>query len=228
MATASGVGVDEVATEGLGLAFIAFPAIINEAPAGALIGILFFGSLVVAGVTSLVSVIEVVISAVRDKFEMTRTAASLSVGVPAAVISITLLGTTTGVYVLDIVDHFINRFGILLVAVASMLALAWVFRRTTLLRDHLNRDGSVKLGRTWEALIGFVAPAALVFILVNELIDNIQVPYGDYPTWMLTTLGWGLAAAVLVLGFVAARLPWRASTPLDDPEVVAAQDERSS
>jgi NSS family neurotransmitter:Na+ symporter len=228
MATASGVGVDEVATEGLGLAFIAFPAIINEAPAGALIGILFFGSLVVAGVTSLVSVIEVVISAVRDKFEMTRTAASLSVGVPAAVISIALLGTTTGVYVLDIVDHFINRFGILLVAVASMLALAWVFRRTTLLRDHLNRDGSVKLGRTWEALIGFVAPAALVFILVNELIDNIQVPYGDYPTWMLTTLGWGLAAAVLVVGFVAARLPWRASTPLDDPEVVAAQDERSS
>jgi neurotransmitter:Na+ symporter, NSS family len=38
------VAVDEVATEGLGLAFVAFPAIINEAPAGALIGVLFFGS----------------------------------------------------------------------------------------------------------------------------------------------------------------------------------------
>jgi NSS family neurotransmitter:Na+ symporter len=169
-----------------------------------------------------------VISAVRDKFEMSRAGASLAVGVPAAVISITLLGTTTGVYVLDIVDHFINRFGILLVAVASMLALAWVFRRTGLLRDHLNRDGSVKLGRTWEVLISVVAPAALVFILVNEAIDNVQVPYEGYPTWMLNTLGWGLAAAVLVLGFVAARLPWRASTPLDDPEVVAVQDERSS
>jgi NSS family neurotransmitter:Na+ symporter len=31
--------------------------------------VLFFGSLVVAGITSLVSVIEVVISAVRDKFD---------------------------------------------------------------------------------------------------------------------------------------------------------------
>ena len=50
-----------------------------------------------------------------------------------------LLGTTTGVYVLDIVDHFINRFGILLVAVASMLVLSWVFKKTGLLRDHLNR-----------------------------------------------------------------------------------------
>ena len=56
---------------GIGLAFIAFPAIISEAPAGALFGVLFFGSLVIAGITSLVSVIEVVISAVRDKFEMT-------------------------------------------------------------------------------------------------------------------------------------------------------------
>ncbi len=70
MAQANGVAVDEVATSGLGLAFVAFPAIITEAPAGALIGVLFFGSLVIAGITSLVSVIEVVISAVRDKFEL--------------------------------------------------------------------------------------------------------------------------------------------------------------
>ncbi|MFC7359597.1 sodium-dependent transporter [Nocardioides astragali] len=228
MATAAGTGVDEVATDGLGLAFIAFPAIINEAPFGALIGVLFFGSLVIAGVTSLVSVIEVVISAVRDKFEMTRVGASMAVGIPAAVISITLLGTTTGVFVLDIVDHFINRFGILVVAVASMLAMSWVFKKTGLLREHLNRDGSIHLGRWWQWLVGIVAPAALTFILVNEFIDNIREPYEDYPTWMLNTLGWGLAVAVLVLGFVAARLPWRDNTFLGDPEIKSRQDERSN
>lgn len=228
MATAAGTGVDEVATEGLGLAFIAFPAIINEAPFGALIGVLFFGSLVIAGVTSLVSVIEVVISAVRDKFEMTRVGASMAVGIPAAVISITLLGTTTGVYVLDIVDHFVNRFGILLVAVASMLALSWVFKKTDLLREHLNRDGSVHVGRWWQWLVGLFAPAALAFILVSEFIDNIREPYEGYPTWMLNTLGWGLAVAVLVLGFVAARLPWRDTTFLGDPEIKSRQDERSN
>ncbi len=228
MATASGTSVDEVATDGLGLAFIAFPAIISEAPAGALIGVLFFGSLVVAGVTSLVSVIEVVISGVRDKFEMSRVGASMAVGVPAAVISITLLGTTTGVYVLDIVDHFINRFGILVVAVASMLALSWLFRKTSLLREHLNRDGSVHIGVWWQWLIGVFAPAALTFILVNEFIDNLQEPYEGYPTWMLNTLGWGLAVAVVLIGFLAARVPWRESTFLGDPEIQAQQDERSS
>ncbi len=228
MATSAGTSVDEVATDGLGLAFIAFPAIINEAPAGALIGILFFGSLVVAGVTSLVSVIEVVISAVRDKFEMTRIGASMAVGVPAALISITLLGTTTGVYVLDIVDHFINRFGILVVAVASMVVLSWLARKTELLRDHLNRDGSVHIGRWWLWLIGLVAPAALTFILVSEVINNVQEPYEGYPSWMLNSIGWGLALAVMVLGFLAARVPWRASTFLGDPEIKSRQDERSS
>jgi NSS family neurotransmitter:Na+ symporter len=225
MAGAAGTTVDQVATDGLGLAFIAFPAIINEAPAGALIGVLFFGSLVIAGITSLVSVIEVVISAVRDKFEMTRVGSSMAVGVPAALISIVLLGTTTGVYVLDIIDHFINRFGILVVAVASMLAMSWVFRQTNLLRDHLNRDGSVHIGRWWLWLIGGFTPAALTFILVNEVIDNLREPYEGYPTWMLNTFGWGLAVAVLVVGFLMARLPWRETTYLGDPEL--APDERS-
>ena len=218
MANSAGTEVSEVATEGLGLAFVAFPAIINEAPAGALIGVLFFGSLVFAGVTSLISVLEVVVSAVRDKFEMGRVAASMAVGVPAAAISIVLLATTSGVYVLDIVDHFINRFGILLVAVVSMLLLTWVFRKTGLLRDHLNRDGSVHLGRWWLALIGVVTPAALVYILVNEVIDNVQTPYEGYPSWMLNTLGWGLAGAVIVLSVLAAAVPWRRETSLEDPE----------
>lgn len=218
MANSAGTSVDEVATDGLGLAFVAFPALINEAPAGALIGVLFFGSLVFAGVTSLVSVIEVVISAVRDKFEMTRVSASMAVGIPAAVISVVLLGTSTGVYVLDIVDHFINRFGILLVAVVSMLLLSWVFRKTGLLRDHLNRNGSLQLGNWWLALIGVVTPLALLFILGQEFLNNLQTPYEDYPTWMLLTLGWGGAAAVIIIGLLFSRVPWRAGTPLDDPE----------
>ncbi len=218
MSNSTGTPVDQVASEGLGLAFVAFPTIISEAPAGALIGVLFFGSLVLAGLTSLISVIEVVISAVRDKFELTRRAASLAVGVPAALLSTVLLGTTTGVFVLDIVDHFINRFGILLVAVVSMVLLSWVFRRTGLLRDHLNRDGSVQLGRWWLALIGVVTPVALVVILVKEFYDNLRTPYEDYPTWMLGLLGWGVAAAVMLAGLLLARVSWRASTSLEDPE----------
>ncbi|WP_148571964.1 sodium-dependent transporter [Nocardioides caldifontis] len=220
MAQANGVAVGEVATDGLGLAFIAFPTIISEAPAGALIGVLFFGSLVFAGITSLISVIEVVVSAVRDKFEMTRRNAALVVTIPSALLSLVFFSTTSGVYVLDIVDHFINRFGILLVAVVSMLVLAWVVRAMPMLADHMNRNGSVRLGQWWLVLVSVVAPAALAYVLVRELIDNVQEAYEGYPGWMLGVFGWGAAAAVLVVGFVAARLRWR------HPEALTIPDDR--
>ncbi|TWG93104.1 NSS family neurotransmitter:Na+ symporter [Nocardioides sp. J9] len=215
MAQASGVAVEDVAADGLGLAFVVFPALISEAPAGALIGVLFFGSLVIAGLTSLVSVIEVVISAVRDKFEMTRVGASMAVGVPAALLSLVLFSTTSGVYVLDIIDHFINQYGILVVAVVSMVVVAWGLRELPSLAAHLNRFGSLPLGRPWYALVGFVAPVALTYVLIDALVADIKEPYEGYPAWMLNVLGWGSAVAVVVFAVAAAQVRWRPETSLD-------------
>src|SRR5699024_11216970 len=59
MAVQSGVAVDEVVADGVGLAFVVFPAIINEFPVlSELFGFLFFASLVLAGLTSLMSICE--------------------------------------------------------------------------------------------------------------------------------------------------------------------------
>ncbi|MBR7742761.1 sodium-dependent transporter [Phycicoccus sp. BSK3Z-2] len=218
MAQANGVAVDEVASSGLGLAFVAFPAIIGEAPLGALLGVLFFGSLVFAGITSLVSVIEVVVSAVRDKFEMTRVGATVAVVVPSALVSLVFFSTTSGVYVLDIVDRFVNQYGILLAAIASMLVLAWVSRALTPLAAHLNRTGSVRVGRWWVWLVAAVTPAALTVVLVQELVTDLTTPYEGYPGWMLGLFGWGVAGAVIVLGVLASFVRWRKDTPLTIPE----------
>lgn len=225
MAQAGGVGVDEVATQGLGLAFVAFPAIISEAPAGAVIGVLFFGTLVLAGVTSLVSVVEVVISGVRDKLDLGRVSATLLVGIPMAVISVMLFATTTGVPILDTLDHFINRFGILLVAVVSVLVVAWVYRDLPDLRAHMNATASVTLGRWWLLLVGIIVPVVLTFILVQEVRDTLAAPYGDYPAWLINSVGWGATIAVVVVAVVITLLPWSRRTSLDAPApLVAALD----
>ncbi|MGB9373781.1 MAG: sodium-dependent transporter [Jiangellales bacterium] len=217
MAQASGVAVDEVATEGLGLAFVAFPAIISEAPAGAFIGVLFFGCLVLAGLTSLVSIMEVVISSVRDKLDLSRVVATLLVCLPAATVSVVLFATTTGVPVLDTLDYFINRFGILLVAVVSMVAVTWGFRDLPRLRAHMNDTGSLRLGRWWLVLVGVVTPAVLTFVLARELVDALQTPYGEYPGWLLATFGWGAAILVVLVAVGLSVLPWHRRTSLDAP-----------
>jgi NSS family neurotransmitter:Na+ symporter len=217
MAQANGVAVDEVASDGIGLAFIAFPAIISEAPAGALIGVLFFGSLVIAGITSLVSVIEVVIAAVRDKFDLSRIAATLAVVLPATLLSLVLFSTTSGIYVLDVVDHFVNQYGILVVALVSMLVVVWAVRALPSLGEHLNVHGRPRVGTGWRLLTSVVAPVGLAIVLGLALRDDLDAPYEDYPTWLLLACGWLLVAALPLLGFLLARLAWRAGTHLDGP-----------
>jgi NSS family neurotransmitter:Na+ symporter len=212
-----GVAVGEVASGGIGLAFIAFPTIISEAPAGPSSASCSSGSLVVAGITSLVSVIEVVISAVRDKFDTSRLTATLAVGVPAALLSLVLFSTTSGIYVLDVVDHFVNQYGILVAALVSMLVVAWGVRALSGLSEHLNVHGRPRVGAGWRLLTSVVAPAALALVLVLALRDDLREAYEGYPTWLLLFCGWLLVVALPGIGALLARLPWRAGTHLAGP-----------
>ena len=148
----------------------------------------------------------------------TRLRATLLVTVPCAVISLIGFSTASGIYVLDIVDHFINRFGILLVAVVSMLVVAWVVRGLPQLRDHLNTDGSVPVRGWWIALMSVITPIALGYVLISELLAVLDETYGDYPGWMVLVFGWLAALAVLVVGFLLPRIPWRADTPVHGRE----------
>ena len=65
MAYIQGVSVDQVSAGGVGLAFMVFPEAINSMPAfKSLIGICFFGALFTAGITSLISILQAVITGI--------------------------------------------------------------------------------------------------------------------------------------------------------------------
>ncbi|RMB61376.1 sodium-dependent transporter [Tessaracoccus antarcticus] len=211
MANSAGVGVSDVAVAGIGLAFVAFPTIINEAPLGALMGVAFFGSLVVAGLTSLMSIMEVVIAGVRDKIGIPKPVAVAVVGIPMAVISLALLSTTTGLYFLDITDEFVNKFGILAGAFASVIAIAWIVRKLPQLQRHLDRFSSFPAGKFWMWVVGLLVPVVLGYILYSEFASKIKEPYGggDYSLSMLGVFGWGMAGALVVAAIVLTLLPWR-------------------
>lgn len=223
MAQNSGVPISEVVAGGIGLAFIAFPVIINEAPAGTLLGLLFFGSLVFAGLTSLVSIVEVVISGARDKLGVSHFAATFIVGVPMAILSMGLFATTGGIYLLDTMDAFVNSFGILAAATVLMLVTTYVFRKLPALQRHMSAISSIKLGAWWRVLIGGVVPLVLLYMLFEALRDNIANPYEDYPAALLNVFGWGMVIALPVLAFALSLIPWRGNVRLDhEPETQLA------
>ncbi|MFD5278336.1 sodium-dependent transporter [Pseudarthrobacter sp. NPDC058362] len=219
MAQAAGSGVDDVVTGGIGLAFIAFPTIVSQAPFGAVMGVLFFGSLVFAGITSLISVLEVIVSAVQDKLGWARVRTSVVVSVLVAAVSLLLFPTATGLYLLDTSDAFVNSFGITLGALVTVVVLAWFLRKLPLLARHLNRTSTIRMHRGWIALIAVVVPAALIYMVYNEFATKIAEPYSGYPDWFLAVFGWGMAAALVVLALALTFIPWSSRSKLNyDPE----------
>ncbi len=210
MAHGQGVAVSELqGLTGPILSFVTFPQIVSMMPGGSLFGVLFFASLVLAGITSLLSLLQVVSGGLQDKFGMSPVSAALAFGVPATVISLVLFGTRSGLNNLDIVDTFINNIGVVTSAV-SMAVLAALFApRLKGLRKHLNTVSSVKVPKAWDGLVGIVIPAVLIFMLFSAIVGYIGEGYGGYKSSYVLIFGWGCIAFTLIASAVFTLLPWR-------------------
>ena len=224
MAHTQGVAVSDLqGLRGPILSFVTFPKIISMMPGGPLFGVLFFSSLVLAGITSLLSLLQVVSGALQDKFAMQPIKASLVMGIPATVISLALFGTRSGLNTLDIVDNFINNVGVVGCAVAMTLFTALVRPRLAGLRKHLNSVSAPAIPPVWDFLVGIVIPAVLAFMLISSLITSLREGYDEYATYLVTIFGWGSVAFALIASTILTLVPWshpqRTSTTPTDQEM---------
>ncbi|MGW8851675.1 sodium-dependent transporter [Streptomyces xiamenensis] len=228
MAAQSGVGVNEVASQGVGLAFIAFPQVISEMWFGQAFGVLFFGSLVIAGLTSLISIVQVIVAAVEDRTGISRTRSVLIVGGATGVVSIALFSTNGGLYFLDAADHFINQYGIALAALVLLIMVSWISRKLPALQRNADGTSSILLGRWWKICLGVVTPVVLGWMMIDSLVHEFQENYGELPTSFLLYAGWGVALAALVVGIVLSLIPWRRPSPAltDNHDLLTKGDPR--
>lgn len=199
LATQNGVGVDEVAESGVALAFIVFPQVISALPGlNAVFGVLFFGALFFAGITSMVSILECVVAAIREKFDMSRKAAVNWICGIAAAVSV-LYVTRGGLFYLDTVDHFVNAYGLVVAGLAEVVLVVWISKTLTQQRDHLNERSFVKMGPWWTISLKFVTPILLTFMVVYSLWNEVKENYEGYPGSGLLFLGAGGVALTLLL-----------------------------
>ena len=224
MAHTQHVGISEMKITGPSLSFITFPTVISQMPGGALFGVLFFASFAMAGLTSFISIIQVVAAGVGEKLDLTPKKASLVVGVPAAVLSFVLFATSSGLPDLDVVDAFINNIGVVVSAIIMCVVVAWLLRRTKLLQDHLNAvSESRMIGLWWRVLVGAVVPVLLGYMFIQTLWTYLSEGYESeaYSSGFVMVFGWGMLLVVALGTAVMSLIPWR--TPVDEFEALTLE-----
>ena len=160
MAQAQGVGVDEVVTSGIGLAFVSYPQAISELPfLSSVFGVLFFTALAIAGLSSSISLIQAFVSALSDKYDLDR---AKTVGTLCTIGFLLGLVFTTGAGIswLDIVDHFLTSYGLVLVGLLEALIVGWVFGGERL-GAHIEEAGEFRFSAHYSTFMRLLMTAAL-------------------------------------------------------------------
>ncbi|MBQ2153073.1 MAG: sodium-dependent transporter, partial [Clostridia bacterium] len=176
------IGEQGMENSGPGLMFIALPKVFSEMGfIGNIIGAVFFFMVLLAALTSAMSVLEAVVASLIDAFGWSRKKATIIESVLALVIGIIIclgynllyfelkLPNGSTAQILDIMDYLSNNIFMPLVAIGTCVLIGWIIKPKTII-DEATKNGE-KFGRKslYIAMVKFVAPVLLFVLLLGSL-----------------------------------------------------------
>ena len=146
---------------GPGLAFITLPPLLSTIPAGALFGALFFALLMIAGIVSAVSMLEVVVIYLIDEWKIKRALATWG-----SAIAIYLFGLFWLVNDITLVDRIAGGYLLILGGLAVALLVGWMIPIKTLAQTlQTSVANRWLMGFRW--INRYLIPAVLIYLLVS-------------------------------------------------------------
>lgn len=193
MSLQSGTAVSELVTQGTGLVFIVYPTVFNVLGQWAsVLGPLFFLTVYLAGLTSILSTIEPLSFSIQNKFTLSRRKTMTILCLVGATISM-IYATSFGGSLLGFVDTFINQIALLFGVIVECIIFAWVFKAENLI-DFLNsRSKTIKLGKWWLIMVKYILPILISIIWVGGMFDVAKSGSFDQ-------LNFTIVSAILLLG----------------------------
>ena len=168
---------------GPGLMFITLPQVFNAmGPIGGVVGTLFFLLVFFAAITSSISLMETVVSMVRDKFHWRRipTTIAVTIGI-IALGSLSVFGygplanfKILGMQMLDFFDFISNSVLMPIVAFLTCILVGHVVG-TKVIADEVGLSAKFTGEKLHRVMIKWVAPILLVVILVAQVLSAFGV-----------------------------------------------------
>lgn len=202
MAFVQNVDIGSVAQSGPSLAFVVFPKALSLMPLAPLFSVLFFLMLFAVGITSAFSLVEAVNTIFVDE-QKRCTIKKISFYVCSSAFLLGIFFTSgAGLYLLDIFDHFVTHYSLVLAGILEAIAVGWVYGAEKM-RAYINSVSDWRVGKWWCYMIKYVAPLTLALLAAAQFIDEIKEAYGGYPHWAIA-LGWLMVIIPIVVGIVLA------------------------
>lgn len=178
---------------GPGLVFNTLPGVFDQMPGGAVVGAIFFLLLMVAALTSSISMLEVPVSYFIDERKWSRKRAAIVIGFLALLLAIpsalsqganetlstmTLFGKTS---FLDITDFVFGTFCVVLISFLLSSFSGWAIKTSGLVEELNEGSGTVMskkilgatLSQIWIFFIRYVCPIALGIMIGKYVYDLI-------------------------------------------------------
>ena len=201
MALTSGIPFNELVTEGTGLAFVVFPQVFNiMGPAAYVVGPLFFICILFAGITSVIALLEGVCYSISEKFLIERKKTATVVCIIGFLISC-IFATGIGSTILGVFDAYLNNFALLFAVLLECIIFGWIYKFDDLI-DTLNQHSSIKVGKTWKAVIKYILPICIGGLWIQGIYSTISTADGLSITIMAI-----LTVVLIVVPIIFAKLP---------------------
>ena len=175
-------GGDQAALgQGPGLMFVTLPKVFESMPGGAFIGATFFILVFLAALTSSISLMETIVSIVKDKVGFSRKnsclvviALCLLLGIPSALgsnawASIKILGFQF----LDFFDFISNSVLMPVVALITCLFVGYVIKPKSVIDEIEMNSVRFRRKKLFVIVIKYFAPICIVLILVSSILSGL-------------------------------------------------------
>ncbi len=172
-------GGDEAALgKGPGLMFVTLPKVFEAMQGGTVIGTIFFLLVLLAALTSSISLMETVVSIVMDKLHWNRRIAclavfiaSIAIGLPSALGYGTLSDVKIiGMAFLDFFDFISNSVIMPIVALITCIFVGYILKPKAII-EEVEISGKFKAKTLFTVVIKYIAPVCIVLILVFSILE---------------------------------------------------------
>lgn len=175
-------GTPEALGKGPGLMFVTLPKIFESMAAGRFIGIVFFVLVLVAALTSSISLMETVVSNFCDKLKLKRMTSCILVYVGAILFGLlSLFGYSIwsevkiiGMQFLDFFDFISNSILIPVVAFFTCIFIGYVLKPKAII-EEVEISSKFKNKKMFVVIIKYIAPIFILLILISSILDALGI-----------------------------------------------------